>query len=186
MNKINLAAVKAVKMKLADIEPSLAILKENRLENWSYGDFEAEIQRENSLVLVAKVNSEIAGFCIARLITTFVADRRIFGNNHSFGDNLRIPGLQTEAETGNLEFDCEIYNIAVKKKLQNKGIGQALLDGLISLAGGYNTKAIWLEVRSSNDRAVGFYRKNGFGKIYERKSFYSNPSESAFVMKRDL
>jgi len=49
-----------------------------------------------------------------------------------------------------------------------------------------NIKEIWLEVRASNVKAIGFYRKNGFEMQFERKNYYQNPTENALILKNSL
>ena len=43
-----------------------------------------------------------------------------------------------------------------------------------------------LEVRQSNQHAIEFYKRNGFRIISERKNYYLNPSENAWVMERSV
>jgi ribosomal-protein-alanine N-acetyltransferase len=50
----------------------------------------------------------------------------------------------------------------------------------------HSAESIWLEVRESNTAALTFYQKNDFNRMYTRKNFYTNPSENAIVMKRNL
>lgn len=198
-------------MSSADIESVLEILRENKLENWNFADFADEIQRNDSIVLTAREKGRTVGFCVARLImaggiglsdTSRKVNSEIKDIVCEVEKNIRPQAAESysrsntssssfsdSASTGGFienSHDGEIYNIAVKKEFQNRGIGQSLLDELITLARNRNTEAIWLEVRSSNVRAIDFYQKNNFIKVYERKNFYTNPSEDAFVLKRNL
>jgi ribosomal-protein-alanine N-acetyltransferase len=155
------------RMELSDILPALRILEETGLESWKYTDFETDIQNNNPLLLVGKINSRVVGFCAARLITYYSTTSYTSFNNLAFSE-------------------CEIYNIAVKREYQKQGIGSSLVDRLISLTKDNNTESIWLEVRSSNKQAISFYQKNDFEKMYERKNFYSKPPENAIVMRKNL
>ncbi len=173
-------------MQLHDIISTLAILEVTGLESWKYADFQLEIQHNNPLALVGKINTTVIGFCIARLITPLSLISFI---SHSPNYNLPSPSFPKIKTTGNNEksiTECEIYNIGIKREFQNKGAGTYLLNQLISIANGYDAKSIWLEVRSSNKQAIRFYQKNDFKEIYERKDFYSKPLENAVVMKRNL
>jgi ribosomal-protein-alanine N-acetyltransferase len=156
-----------VRMREADITSVLEILTENKLEFWSYNDLFSEIQRDDSILLIRLFCSEIIGFCIARLIKTSGITIDLYNKNNA----------QTE---------CEIYNIAVKKKYQERGVGKQLLNKLVLLAKEHQSQSIWLEVRNSNKKAINFYQTNNFKQMYKRKNFYSNPSEDAIVMKRNL
>jgi ribosomal-protein-alanine N-acetyltransferase len=167
MNISRTAPVEIVRMQEADINSVLEILIENKLEAWSYDDFFSEIHRKDTIVLIGRRETEIVGFCVARLIIS----KTFSSNFNSKNDNYA---------------ECEIYNIAVKKKYQEQGIGRQILDKLVCLAKERHSQSIWLEVRSSNTNAINFYLKNNFERIYERKNFYSNPLEDAIVMKRKL
>jgi ribosomal protein S18 acetylase RimI-like enzyme len=198
INKIVMAEI--VKMQITDINPILEILTENRLEVWRYNDFLSATQCSDYFALVAKIKSAIVGFCVARLIraNTNASDININSNKSSNSVNTenfptanRVtdsinPESKISTGSENLKAECEIYNIAVKREFQNRGIGNRLLNELVLLIKQCNSQSIWLEVRNSNSKAINFYKKNDFGKIYERKNFYSNPVENAIVMKRDL
>jgi len=45
---------------------------------------------------------------------------------------------------------------------------------------------VLLEVRKSNASAIRFYEGFGFKVLGERKDYYSNPIEDAFVMEKNL
>ena len=159
-------------MHLCDVEPSLKILDENKLESWKYDDFVLELKRADSIILTAKASEKVVGFCVSRLIM------------HYYSDDVIVDKLNKN--TAGILNECEIYNIAVKKHFQKQGIGYALLNQTVLCAREYDCQSIWLEVRQSNEKAIDFYEKNDFRRMYERKKFYSNPIENAIVMKRDL
>ena len=75
----------------------------------------------------------------------------------------------------------DIINIAVKEDFQHLGIGEALINFIIS---NYNVEKIMLEVRESNVKAINFYKKNGFIEINRRKKYYGN--EDAIIMERSI
>ena len=78
--------------------------------------------------------------------------------------------------------EYSIYNIAIKKSYQKKGLGTYLLTTIID----YHNKqyvAYYLEVRKSNEQALNYYHKLGFTEVYTRKAYYSNPVEDALVLK---
>jgi ribosomal-protein-alanine N-acetyltransferase len=85
-------------------------------------------------------------------------------------------------DTGALA-DAEIYNIAVSEDEQRRGCGQQLFDAFASICRQRQVGNIWLEVRESNEKAIGFYKKNGFTSVQTRGSFYDNPREHAILMK---
>lgn len=72
----------------------------------------------------------------------------------------------------------EILNLAVAPGFRHRGIGKLLLRTELK------RKAVFfLEVRRSNIPAQNLYRLLGFKKIGERPDFYSNPTETAIVMR---
>ncbi len=194
MNPDKTVSAEIIKMRVTDINQALEILNENSLEVWSRNDFLSEIQRPDSLVLVGKIRTEVIGFCLARLIRFInnlisVPSNKTANNfkAENFIDALIYSELERPSNRENIkaEVECEIYNIAVKREFQNRGIGNKLLDKLVLLTKENNCQSIWLEVRHSNTKAINFYQKNNFRQIYERKNFYSNPLENAIVMKRN-
>lgn len=178
------ASAEMAKMKLCDIDQTLAILIEAGLERWGYKDLVSELQRQDSFAIVGKIKNKVIGFCVARLIMTnniTAISTEDFSNPQS-----NFSGQHNSMISREFRPECEIYNIAVKKGFQNCGIGSRLLKQLIILSKAHKVGSIWLEVRESNTGAINFYQKNNFVLMYVRKNFYSNPHESAIVMKRDL
>lgn len=76
-----------------------------------------------------------------------------------------------------------ITNIAVHPHFRGQGIGSKLLEGLID-----NSKKNWgvtsltLEVRSSNIKAQGLYKKFNFNEEGLRKNYYQDNKEDAIIM----
>ena len=91
-----------------------------------------------------------------------------------------------EEETGVVGFlvarpvaEREILNLAVLPAARRRGIGRQLLDDIRARHPG----EFFLEVRESNMPARQFYEYAGFRVITKRLQYYSNPEESAIVMK---
>lgn len=81
----------------------------------------------------------------------------------------------------------EILNFAVIEDFQRQGIGEKLFCNTTEKAAqSFYIKTIWLEVRESNIKAIGFYQKLSFTKVGIRKNFYTNPVENAVLMKFEL
>lgn len=80
----------------------------------------------------------------------------------------------------------EITNIAVANAYRQRGIGQAILQALLSVAKENNLKVIYLEVRTSNSAAIKLYEKAGFKCVGIRKHYYSQPVEDAVIMSYEL
>ena len=80
---------------------------------------------------------------------------------------------------------AQIANIAVSKKYQGKGYGDALLRHCIQQGIKNGCENLTLEVRVSNDRAIQVYEKNGFITVNKRKNYYDD-GEYAYLMVKPL
>ncbi len=80
----------------------------------------------------------------------------------------------------------EIYNIAVENSHARSGIGKELMAAAIHESGRRKAVKIILEVRKSNNPAINFYLKFNFTIAGERKNYYSNPIEDAYVMELEV
>lgn len=80
----------------------------------------------------------------------------------------------------------QIIDFVVAPEFRRFGIGWLLLDSLIEHARSFRSKLVTLEVRSSNDAALNLYKKFGFEVCGRRKSYYSNKTEDAILMKLEL
>lgn len=77
------------------------------------------------------------------------------------------------------EREQEILNLAVAPGLRRQGVGRLLLSDILDR----HTGDFFLEVRESNQSARRFYARFGFKMVTQRLQYYSNPTESAIVMK---
>jgi ribosomal-protein-alanine acetyltransferase len=73
----------------------------------------------------------------------------------------------------------EILNLAVAPEFRRRGIARALLRNATQSQGG----RLFLEVRESNEPARNLYREVGFSETGVRRRYYSDPEESAIVMR---
>jgi len=76
----------------------------------------------------------------------------------------------------------QITNVAVKESEQGKGVGFALLSELIEIGKSEGLLEFTLEVRVSNEKGIGLYKKLGFVEEGIRKNFYELPLEDALIM----
>ena len=133
---------------------------ETNLSPWTAQSYLDEMKNRDSVMLrLAGIDNTTIGFVVGR----FVA------------------GGQLEPIR-----DAEIYNIAVVEHEQRKGFGQLLFDRFLSVCRNRQAANIWLEVRQSNTKAIGFYEKNGFEPVQTRNHFYDNPREHAVLMRLSL
>jgi [ribosomal protein S18]-alanine N-acetyltransferase len=94
-----------------------------------------------------------------------------------------IAGLAVVAQ---LIDDCELCNLVVLPEYVSKRVGYSLLQASVEVAQYFKISRMLLEVRQSNHRAIEFYKRNGFRIINERKNYYLNPNENAWVMERTV
>ncbi len=74
-----------------------------------------------------------------------------------------------------------IARVAVKKNHRCKGYGISILDELVSSLKAKGAKEFSLEVRKSNEAAIGLYEKAGFVNLGERKNYYPD-GETGIMM----
>ena len=84
--------------------------------------------------------------------------------------------------------EAHILNLCVDPDLRARGYGERLLDELLFLARSESVREIFLEVRPSNDTALGLYKKKGFHQIAARHAYYQahDGREDAAVLAKKL
>lgn len=102
-------------------------------------------------------------------------------------DTVFLVALAGEEVAGYIGCYCiagtgEITNVAVKSAHRRKGIGGMLLQKLYEEGAALDTQEFFLEVRESNEAAIGLYSCQGFVKEGIRKNFYEKPVENAVIM----
>ena len=102
-------------------------------------------------------------------------------------DTVFLVALMNEEVAGYVGCYCiagtgEITNVAVKTSQRRKGIGGKLLEKLYEEGALLDTQEFFLEVRESNEAAIGLYLRQGFVKEGIRKKFYEKPVENAVIM----
>jgi len=171
-------------MKTGDTRQVAKMILESNLGYWSKLDLEQELERNDSVVLVAKKSKKVVGFISARLIMsedTDLESTKYHSKNNDINnenDN-KINNLLDKQSM----IVVEIYNIAVKKNVRRKKVGNMLVKQLVDKVTQRGPAICWLEVRESNVEAINFYKFNFFTVCYKRKNFYNHPNEDAIIMK---
>ncbi len=80
--------------------------------------------------------------------------------------------------------ECHINNVAVKPAFRREHIGSALIEAMLDYCKEGNLVAQTLEVRESNEPAIGLYSKYGFSSAGIRKGYYEDNGENAVIMWR--
>ena len=81
---------------------------------------------------------------------------------------------------------ADMMNIAVSPDFRRKGIGQLLVEQLISALQKRKIHFLLLEVRVSNAPAIALYNKLGFRQVGRRPKYYHNPREDALILRKEL
>lgn len=68
--------------------------------------------------------------------------------------------------------ELHLLNITVDPRLQGRGLGLQLLDGVLLSATLHGAALLWLEVRPSNLRALSLYESYGLHAVARRRGYY--------------
>lgn len=98
------------------------------------------------------------------------------------GDDLI--GYAGIARLGRVEpFEYEIHTIGVDPAYQGRGVGRRMMTDLLDFAG--RASAVYLEVRTDNEPAIGLYTSLGFVTVGLRKRYYRASGADAYTMRRN-
>ncbi|MDT8436066.1 MAG: ribosomal protein S18-alanine N-acetyltransferase [Gemmatimonadota bacterium] len=82
--------------------------------------------------------------------------------------------------------EAELGNLAVADGWRRRGVGRALLAGVVAHVRARGVRALFLEVRESNEAARRLYEREGFRTVGRRRRYYALPVEDAIVMKLEV
>ena len=80
----------------------------------------------------------------------------------------------------------ELERIYVKSGFQCGGLGRTLLEKAVLEAQSRGKRYLWLGVWEKNDKALAFYRKNGFYPIGTHTFVMGDDRQTDFIMRKDL
>jgi ribosomal protein S18 acetylase RimI-like enzyme len=83
------------------------------------------------------------------------------------------------------EDSARVLMLGVIPEYRRKGVGSELLTAFKAAVDPYHVSSIHLEVMTTNDSAINFYRRNGF-EIKERIQHFYVTGEDAFLMKKKI
>jgi ribosomal protein S18 acetylase RimI-like enzyme len=96
---------------------------------------------------------------------------------------LNFGQAQTELKDGRA---VEIERIYVVAAYQGKQIGQLLYQQAIKAAEEINAGYVWLGVWEENQKAINFYRKNGFEEFDKHIFYLGDDAQTDIMMKLEL
>lgn len=99
------------------------------------------------------------------------------------GESVREPlGFAVWRDLGS---EAELLTIGVVEAARGKGLGAALLSGVIRAVQDAQAERCFLEVDALNETAAALYKKAGFMPVGERRRYYADGGD-AVVMALDL
>lgn len=129
-------------------------------EGFSVKKLTAELVDENAQFYFAKLNDEIIGYL-----------------KLNFGQS------QTELKDDKA---LEVERIYVVNEFHGKKVGQILYDKAMEIARQKKVKYVWLGVWGKNERAINFYKKNGFVEFDKHIFKLGNDKQIDIMMKKSI
>jgi ribosomal-protein-alanine N-acetyltransferase len=115
------------------------------------------------------------GNFIDSLNAGYLARKRVDAGGQWLGYFIAMPGVQ----------EVHLLNLTVAPPHQRRGHARAMLDELVRESRALGAQRLWLEVRTSNQRAQQLYRRYGFRDVGLRRGYYPAGTlarENAIVM----
>ena len=78
--------------------------------------------------------------------------------------------------------EADMMNLAVRPEYRGRGIAKRLCRALM---GSVKAHKLTLEVRASNENAIGLYQRLGFVEVGRRKNYYQKPKEDALILRKE-
>ncbi len=84
--------------------------------------------------------------------------------------------------------EAHVLNLCVHPRAQGRGLARSMLECLLDTASTRSVRTVFLEVRSSNEKAMRLYEAAGFCAVGWRKNYYPDGGrrEDALVMAKEL
>ncbi len=105
--------------------------------------------------------------------------------NGELAGYLKLNEAPSQTDINNMQ-SLEIERIYVAKEFQGEGLGTVLLNKAIDIANTRKKLYVWLGVWEKNDRAILFYKKNGFYEVGTHSFFMGAEEQTDFVMRKNL
>ena len=81
--------------------------------------------------------------------------------------------------------EADMMNIAVRESARRQGIAKKLIAALCTRLAQKGVRSLTLEVRDSNEAAIGLYESLGFLQVGKRPNYYFHPKEDARILRKD-
>ncbi len=131
-------------------------------ENYTDFFFVDLYRRFPETFIVAESNGEVVGYIMCRIETGM--------------SNFGLSGIIKKGH---------VVSVAVLPNHRRKGIGEALITKALEAMRGYGAKQCYLEVRVTNEEAIGLYKKMEYDVTRTIRGYYAD-GEDAYVMTKKL
>ena len=105
--------------------------------------------------------------------------------NGELAGYLKLNEAPSQTDINDMQ-SLEIERIYVAKEFQGEGLGNVLMNKAIDIANTRKKLYVWLGVWEKNDRAILFYKKNGFYEVGTHSFFMGEEKQTDFVMRKNL
>lgn len=105
--------------------------------------------------------------------------------NDELAGYLKLNDAPSQTDINDLA-SLEIERIYVTNEFQGEGLGKYLIEQAITIATEKNKKYIWLGVWEKNEKAICFYKKNGFCEIGTHIFVMGEDVQTDYIMRKDL
>ena len=169
--------IEIIKVELKDIDNLQKIGIKTFNETFSEGNLEENMTKyldEGFSIekLTAELNDKNTEFYFATIDENVIGYLKL-----NFGQS------QTELQD---DKGLEIERIYVLKEVHGKSVGQLLYDKAIQIARQKRVDYVWLGVWEENQRAISFYKKNGFVEFDKHIFKLGNDEQIDIMMKLNL
>ena len=103
----------------------------------------------------------------------------------SLAGYLKLNEAPSQTDINDAE-SLEIERIYVSREFQGAGLGRYLMEQAITIATERNKKYAWLGVWEKNEKAICFYKRNGFYEIGTHTFVMGEDVQTDYVMRKDL
>jgi ribosomal-protein-alanine N-acetyltransferase len=175
--------IRVRRMTVHDVERVFMIAwSRKQAPKWTRAAYHAAVKADSTPRRIALV-AEDCGGGHGKLVVDWKAP--------DFVDPIESAGTEGETKTGRVVGfaiaslvppQAELETIVVSASEQRRGIGKRLMEAMVEELAAAAVSEALLEVRVSNERAVGFYGSLGWRETGRRPRYYVEPVEDAVLM----
>lgn len=98
---------------------------------------------------------------------------------------LKVNEAPSQTDVNDVD-SLEIERIYVSSEFQGEGLGRYLMEQAIAMAVERKKKYAWLGIWEKNEKAIRFYKKNGFYEIGTHAFVMGEDVQTDYIMRKDL